>query len=131
MPGHPVPQGSINQVKADVGRLEQLIDEHDAVFLLMDSRESRWLPTVLGAARGKVWSLFFFSLSPNFHPCAFVLDCHQCGLRVRYVFGDAAWCTCFISTSRHLKAWVLLLQRYCRSSRCENEYSFSFERMYS
>lgn len=34
--------------------MEKLIDEHDAVFLLMDSRESRWLPTVIGASKGKV-----------------------------------------------------------------------------
>ena len=54
MPGHPIAVGSVDQAKADIQMLEQLIDEHDAVFLLMDSRESRWLPTVLGAAKGKV-----------------------------------------------------------------------------
>jgi ubiquitin-like modifier-activating enzyme ATG7 len=56
MPGHPIPDSpaSIAQAKADVAKLEKLIAEHDAVFLLMDSRESRWLPTVIGAAKGKV-----------------------------------------------------------------------------
>lgn len=56
MPGHPIPPNanSIAQAKADVEKLENLIEEHDAVFLLMDSRESRWLPTVIGAAKGKV-----------------------------------------------------------------------------
>ncbi|KAL4263206.1 Ubiquitin-like modifier-activating enzyme ATG7 [Pleurotus pulmonarius] len=54
MPGHPVPPASIAQTKADVEALEKLFDEHDAVFLLMDSRESRWLPTVMGASKGKI-----------------------------------------------------------------------------
>ena len=53
MPGHPIPPGSEEQAKADVNTLEDLFDAHDAVFLLMDSRESRWLPTVLGSAKGK------------------------------------------------------------------------------
>lgn len=58
MPGHPVPPGSVEQTKKDVATLENLFDEHDVVFLLMDSRESRWLPTVLGAAKGKVGNCY-------------------------------------------------------------------------
>ena len=54
MPGHPVPPASVEQTKKDVATLEALVDEHDVVFLLMDSRESRWLPTVLGTAKGKI-----------------------------------------------------------------------------
>lgn len=54
MPGHPIPAASLTQSKADVALLERLMDEHDVVFLLMDSRESRWLPTVMGAAKGKL-----------------------------------------------------------------------------
>lgn len=54
MPGHPIPVSSTEQTKKDVALLEKLFDEHDAVFLLMDSRESRWLPTVLGAAKNKI-----------------------------------------------------------------------------
>ena len=42
------------QVAADVERLQQLIAEHDVVFLLMDTRESRWLPTLLAAAAGRL-----------------------------------------------------------------------------
>jgi hypothetical protein len=63
MPGHPIPPASVNQAKKDVALLETLFDEHDAVFLLMDSRESRWLPTVLGAAKGKVRASCYASLS--------------------------------------------------------------------
>ena len=54
MPGHPVSSSSVDQTRNDVAKLEKLIEEHDAVFLLMDSRESRWLPTVIAASQGKI-----------------------------------------------------------------------------
>ena len=58
MPGHPVPPTLIDPTRSDVATLEKLIDEHDVVYLLMDSRESRWLPTLLGAAKSKVRHIF-------------------------------------------------------------------------
>ncbi|BGP48193.1 Autophagy protein 7 [Rhodotorula kratochvilovae] len=54
MPGHPIPPSSLDSTRADFDTLEKLVDEHDVVYLLMDSRESRWLPTVMGAAKGKL-----------------------------------------------------------------------------
>ncbi|KAG0696853.1 Ubiquitin-like modifier-activating enzyme ATG7 [Chionoecetes opilio] len=54
MPGHTVGESLLKQVKEDVSTLEHLIEDHDAIFLLMDSRESRWLPTVIGAAKQKL-----------------------------------------------------------------------------
>lgn len=57
MPGHPVPSSPpalAEQARKDVATLESLIDAHDVVFLLMDSRESRWLPTLVGKAKNKV-----------------------------------------------------------------------------
>lgn len=54
MPGHPIGSGAEQATQETVAHLERLIDEHDAIFLLMDSRESRWLPTLIGAARGKM-----------------------------------------------------------------------------
>ncbi|MCO5585493.1 hypothetical protein L7F22_039426 [Adiantum nelumboides] len=54
MPGHPIPKSNVEQIKKDVKFLEELFDSHDVVYLLMDSRESRWLPTVLGAVKSKM-----------------------------------------------------------------------------
>jgi ubiquitin-like modifier-activating enzyme ATG7 len=42
------------KTKADFTKLQELVDAHDAIFLLMDSRESRWLPTVMGKASNKI-----------------------------------------------------------------------------
>ena len=52
MAGHPIQDE--DAVRADFEKLETLIEDHDAVFLLMDTRESRWLPTVMGKASGKI-----------------------------------------------------------------------------
>uniref|UniRef100_A0A3B5AB76 Ubiquitin-like modifier-activating enzyme ATG7 n=1 Tax=Stegastes partitus TaxID=144197 RepID=A0A3B5AB76_9TELE len=56
MPGHPVnfSQTTLSQAQKDVEQLEKLISEHDVVFLLMDTRESRWLPTVIAASKRKL-----------------------------------------------------------------------------
>ena len=56
MPGHPVNFSSVTleQARRDVEQLEQLIDGHDVIFLLMDTRESRWLPAVIAASKRKV-----------------------------------------------------------------------------
>ncbi|KAM0747191.1 E1-like protein-activating [Meredithblackwellia eburnea MCA 4105] len=54
MPGHPVPPNLVDKAKADVKQLEDLMEVHDVTYLLMDSRESRWLPTVIGTAKKKL-----------------------------------------------------------------------------
>ncbi|KAF2402473.1 hypothetical protein EJ06DRAFT_574357 [Trichodelitschia bisporula] len=52
MAGHPITDEP--KVKGEFELLKQLIDEHDVVFLLLDTRESRWLPTVMAKAAGKL-----------------------------------------------------------------------------
>lgn len=52
MLGHSITDES--RTKADFNKLKELVESHDVIFLLMDSRESRWLPTVMGKAAGKI-----------------------------------------------------------------------------
>ena len=52
MAGHPIIDEE--KTRADYETLKKLVDEHDVIFLLMDTRESRWLPTVMGKAAGKL-----------------------------------------------------------------------------
>lgn len=54
MIGHPVSDATEEAVKENFSKLELLIEQHDVVFLLMDSRESRWLPTVMGCSQNKI-----------------------------------------------------------------------------
>jgi len=62
MPGHPVSNSSatgrseehIAEVKKAFTQLEELIRSHDVVFLLLDTREARWLPTLLATFHGKI-----------------------------------------------------------------------------
>ncbi|XP_076957062.1 ubiquitin-like modifier-activating enzyme atg7 [Bidens hawaiensis] len=54
MPGHPVSSKDEKNVLDDCKRLQDLVESHDAVFLLTDTRESRWLPTLLCANANKL-----------------------------------------------------------------------------
>jgi len=54
MPGHPVVEGQEEQTRNDCNLLQQLIERHDVIFLLTDSRESRWLPTIMASSLGKL-----------------------------------------------------------------------------
>ena len=49
MPGHPLSPATEVGVRAAYDKLEELIRQHEVIFLLMDSRESRWLPTLMAA----------------------------------------------------------------------------------
>jgi len=53
MPGHPVEQKNELEVQKTIQLLEQLIEEHDFTFFGLDSREARWLPTLIAASRNK------------------------------------------------------------------------------
>ena len=54
MPGHAVGAGETAAVEADCERLRRLVEEHDVVFLLTDTRESRWLDASARAEAGKI-----------------------------------------------------------------------------
>ena len=45
---------AIQKARKDVETVEKLVQTHDVVFLLMDTRESRWLPTLLTSAHSKI-----------------------------------------------------------------------------
>ncbi|KAJ3112724.1 Autophagy protein 7 [Nowakowskiella sp. JEL0407] len=54
MPGHPVSAQERSKVESTTKQITELVESHDVLFLLTDSRESRWLPTILGASFGKI-----------------------------------------------------------------------------
>jgi len=49
MPGHNANGALLEKAKSSFVQLEELIADSNVIFLLMDSRESRWLPTALAA----------------------------------------------------------------------------------
>jgi ubiquitin-like modifier-activating enzyme ATG7 len=53
MAGHPIAEQEMDLTKDSIQKLTQLIQSHDMIYLLTDSRESRWLPTLLCSAFNK------------------------------------------------------------------------------
>lgn len=53
MPGHSI-RGKEDAVREHVAKLRELVKASDILFLLTDTRESRWLPTLLGSLHDKV-----------------------------------------------------------------------------
>jgi ubiquitin-like modifier-activating enzyme ATG7 len=51
MPGH---KTDVESMQAAVQKLDSMVQECDVVFLLTDTRESRWLPTVMAASHNKL-----------------------------------------------------------------------------
>nr|APY27057.2 autophagy-related protein 7 [Dugesia japonica] len=56
MPGHPLSQweNNISQVEEDCLKIFNLVADHDVIFLLLDTREARWLPTLFGYIHAKL-----------------------------------------------------------------------------
>ena len=54
VPGHPDSPSKMASVLDDCKHLQTLVAANDAVFLLTDTWESRWLPTLLCASENKV-----------------------------------------------------------------------------
>ncbi|XP_043285450.1 ubiquitin-like modifier-activating enzyme ATG7 isoform X2 [Venturia canescens] len=54
MPGHVVGECMMKSTIRAIEALEELIKKHDVVFLLLDSREARWLPTLMCASYNKI-----------------------------------------------------------------------------
>lgn len=73
MPGHPISSQEEESVLGDCKRLRDLIESHDAVFLLTDTRESRWLPSLLCANANKVTTFN----SDSFFSCFLVIQVTQ------------------------------------------------------
>ena len=74
MPGHFTSEKTMQEI----AKLQELIQACDAVFLLTDSRESRWLPTVLGNHYKKVHMRL-------------ITDCNNFGSWIRFIFGNETW----------------------------------------
>ena len=77
------------EVLSTVDVLEDLMITHDVVFLVMDSREARWLPSLLSTFYNKVFFFFdyIFGLTFFFHK---ILVLQQRFLTLLFSYGKYA-----------------------------------------
>ncbi|MFH4976020.1 hypothetical protein AB6A40_002729 [Gnathostoma spinigerum] len=54
MPGHSFSEKGVEELSDRLRVLEELIIKHDVIFMVMDSREARWAPTVISSYHGKL-----------------------------------------------------------------------------
>eukprot|EP01083_Nonionella_stella_P114354 338068_1 len=73
MMGHYVTDGEEERVKSEFDLLEKLIMEHDVIFLLTDSRESRWCPTLLSKVHNKI----VMNIALGFDSFVIMRHCHN------------------------------------------------------
>ncbi|XP_015108744.1 ubiquitin-like modifier-activating enzyme atg7 [Diachasma alloeum] len=95
MPGHVVGQSLLESTRSAVKTLEEQVLKHDVVFLVLDSREARWLPTVLCAAHDKIAinaALGFDSYTVQRHGTRRSVSASSPDLSVRYPAGSDLGC---------------------------------------
>lgn len=82
-------------MKKDCAALEELVKSHDVIYLLMDTRESRWLPTLMCATMSKVCACEHVC-GVCVHTCAviYVCMCHvyTCVLVCVYIYNVCVVC---------------------------------------
>lgn len=54
MPGHPVGKSLLEETKENIAVLTDAIESHDIIFLLLDTREARWMPTLIATKLEKI-----------------------------------------------------------------------------
>lgn len=54
MPGHRIVKEDVDVTMDSIRRLDALVQASDVVFILTDTRESRWLPTLLATTHNKI-----------------------------------------------------------------------------